>query len=151
MIAQRSDILLERFVVVESHLSMMISEGSTDLIPEEFLNSYPVDIDFSFEQDKNIDAYRIVTTIEINNCVNKNPGYSIAVTGMGFFKFSPDTKLTDEQKVQMLQTSGLSICITNIRSFIANQTSYMPWGVYSFYAVDIHTLLQEKQKRESEV
>lgn len=151
MIAQRSDILLERFVVVDSHLSMMISEGSTGLMPEDILNSYPVDIDFNLEKDKDIEIYRIVTTIEINNCGNKKPGYSIAVTGIGFFKFSPDTKLPDEQKVQMLQTSGLSICITNIRSFIANQTSYMPWGVFSFYAVDIHALLKEKQKKDSEV
>ena len=151
MIAQRSDILLDRFVVIESHLSMIISEVSTDLIPEDILNSYQVEIDFNLEQEKNIDVYRIVTTIEINNCANKKPGYSIAVTGIGFFKFSPETKLTDDQKVQMLQTSGLSICITNLRSYIANQTSYMPWGGYSFYAVDIHALLTEKQKRVSEV
>jgi preprotein translocase subunit SecB len=151
MIAQRSDLILERFVVVESHLSMIISEDITDLKPDNIQNSYPVDIDFSLEQDNYVDLYRIVTAIEINNCENKKPGYSIAVTGMGFFKFSPDTKLNEEQKVQMLQTSGLSICITNLRSYIANQTSYLPWGSYSFYAVDVQALLKEKQKRETDV
>ncbi len=149
MIAKRSDLILERFVVVESNLSLIISEETTDLKPDDVLNSYPVDIDFRLEQDNNIELYRIVTEIEINNCENKKPGYSIAVTGMGFFKFSPDTKLNEEQKVQMLQTSGLSICVTNLRSFIANQTSYLPWGSYSFYAVDIHALLEEKQKGET--
>jgi hypothetical protein len=151
MIAKKSDLILERFVVIESRFSMIITEDSTDLKPDDILNTYPVDIDFSLEQDNNVELYRIVTEIEINNCENKKSGYSIAVTGLGFFKFSPDTKLNEDQKIQMLQTSALSICITNLRSFIANQTSYLPWGSYTFHAVDIQALLEEKQKGETEI
>lgn len=145
MIAKRSDLVLERFVVVESHLSLLIPDDSTNLQPDEILNSYPVDINFSIEQDVNVEFFRIITEIQINNCEDKSPGYSILVIGIGFFKFSPDTKFNDEQKLQTLQISGLSICITNLRSYISNQTSIFPWGSYTFHAVDIHALLEDKQ------
>jgi len=146
MIAKRSDLILDNFVIFESNLSLIIPIEQTDIQPINLLNSYPVDVDFSLEQDNNVELYRIVVTIKINFCENKEPGYSILVTGMGFFKFSQDTKLNEDQKIQMLQTSGLSICITNLRSYIANQTSYFPWGSFSFHAVDIQHLLEEKQR-----
>jgi preprotein translocase subunit SecB len=146
MISKRSDLVLDNFIIVDSQLSFVILNEQTDIQPAERLNSYPVDIDFSLEQDNHEEFYRIVVAVKINFCDNKDPGYSIFVTGMGFFKFAQNTKLNEEQKIQMLQTSGLSICITNVRSYIANQTSYFPWGSYSFHAVDIQHLLEEKQK-----
>lgn len=146
MISKRSDLVLDNFIIVESQLSFIIQNEQSETSTIELLNSYPVDIDFSLEQDNNEEFYRIVVTVKINFCDNKEPGYSVFVTGMGFFRFSQVTKLNEEQKVQMLQTSGLSICITNLRSYIANQTSYFPWGGFSFHAVDIQHLLEEKQR-----
>jgi preprotein translocase subunit SecB len=146
MISKRSDLILDNFIIVESQLSFIIQNEQTEITTTEQLNSYPVDIDFSLEQDNNGELYRIVVTVKINFCDNKASGYSILATGMGFFKFSQTTQLNEEQKMQMLQTSGLSICITNLRSYIAHQTSYFPWGSFSFHAIDIQYLLEEKQK-----
>ena len=146
MISKRSDLILDNFIIVESQLSFIIQNEQSKTSTLELLNSYPVDLDFSLEQDNNEEFFRIVVTVKINFCENKESGYSIFVTGMGFFKFVQDTNLNDEQKIQMLQTSGLSICITNLRSYVANQTSYFPWGSFSFHAVDIQHLLEEKQK-----
>lgn len=146
MISKRSDLILDNFIIVESQLSFIIQNEQSEISTLELLNSYPVDIDFSLEQDNNEEFYRIVVTAKINFCDNKESGYSIFVTGMGFFSFLQETKLNEEQKIHMLQISGLSICITNLRSYIANQTSYFPWGSFSFHAVDIQYLLEEKQK-----
>lgn len=146
MITKRSDLILDNFIIVESQLLFIIQNEQSEISTLELLNSYPVDIDFSLEQDNNEEFYRIVVTAKINFCDSKEPGYSIFVTGMGFFKFLQETILNEKQKIHMLQTSGLSICITNLRSFIANQTSYFPWGSFSFHAVDIQHLLEEKQK-----
>lgn len=147
MIAKRSDLILENFVIVESQLSLIIPTEQLGVMPVEIFNLYPVDIDFNLERDNNVELYRLVTTVQINNCEEKKPGYSIMTTGMGFFKFSPECGLTLDQKMQLLQVSGLSICITNLRAYIANQTSYFPWGSYSFHAVDINALLEGKQNR----
>ena len=145
MIAKRSDLVLNNFVIVDSRLSFILSDEQTNTETIEMLNSYPVDIDFNIEQDNNAELFRIVATVQMNNYKEKKPGYSIAATGMAFFSFAPESSLTEDQKIQMLQTSGLSICITNLRAYVANQTSYFPWGSFSFHAVDIQALLKEKQ------
>jgi len=149
MIARKSALILENFVIVDSHISLIVANEKLNTGVVEILNSYPVEIDFSIEEDSNDELFRIVTTIEINNKEERNPGYSILVTGMSFFKFENHTPLPDNQRKQMLQVSGLSICIANIRSYIANQTSYYPWGSFSFHAIDIQHLLEEKQKTVS--
>jgi preprotein translocase subunit SecB len=150
MIAKRSDLILKKFVIVESRLSFILPEKDDKERPFDILNSYPVDIDFSVEQDMNKEIYRIVTSVNINaNNEEDKPGYSITVTGMSFFEFDKATELTEEQKVQMLRISGLSICIANLRSYIANQTSYYPWGSFSFYAVDIQELLKSEGNFEN--
>ncbi len=146
MISKRSDLVLDNFIIIESQLSFIIQNKQSEISTIELLDSYPVDIDFSLEQDNNEEFYRIVVTAKINFCDIKEPGYSVFVTGMGFFKFLQETKLNDEQKIHMLQTSGLSICITNLRSYIANQTSYFPWGSFSFHSIDIQHIIEEKQK-----
>jgi len=151
MIAKKSDLILKKFVIVESHLSFILSTEDEENNPLDILNSYPVDIDFSIEKDITEEIFRIVASVNINaNNEDNKPGYSIAATGICFFEFDKATELSEEQKIQMLQISGLSICITNLRSYIAIQTSYFPWGSYSFYAVDIQELLKSKENFSNE-
>ena len=151
MIAQKSDLILKKFVIVESHLSFILPTEDEENNPLDILNSYPVDIDFSIEKDITEEIFRIVASVNINaNNEDNKPGYSIAATGMSFFEFDKTTELSEDQKIQMLRISGLSICITNLRSYIANQTSYFPWGSYSFYAVDVQDLLKSKENSSNE-
>jgi preprotein translocase subunit SecB len=148
MIAKKSDLILENFVIVESHLSLVIPNEQGSFQPLIATEAFPVLIDFRLEQENDTGRFRIVISVELNNSQEKQPGYSFAITGMGFFKFGEDTNLTEEQKIQILQISGLSICITNIRSYITNQTSYFPWGSFTFHAVDINALLNDKKEAE---
>ncbi len=145
MIAKRSDLILKRFAIVDSHLSFNITTESETQNTLDILNSYPVDIDFSIEKDTSKVLYRIVVSVDINNEKEKQ-GYGIGVTGIGFFEFDESTNLQEDDKIQMLQISGLSICISNLRSYIANQTSYFPWGSFSFHAVDVQDLLISKNQ-----
>ena len=148
MIAQKSDLILINFAVVDSKVSFVDKglQGNEDINPLEILEKYPVDIDFELSKDESSNVYRVVTRIQVNNSEKSEAGYSINVTGLGFFSFDKNSELNEEQKSQLLQISGLSICITNLRLYIANQTSYFPWGPYSFHAVDIQKLLSEKNK-----
>jgi len=151
MIAKRSDLILKKFVIVESRLSFILPTEVEENNSVDILNSYPVDIDFRIEQDITEEIYRIVASVNINANNEENmPGYSITTTGMCFFEFDKTAVLSKDQKIQMLQISGLSICITNLRSYIANQTSYFPWGSYSFYAVDVQDLLKSKENSSNE-
>lgn len=152
MIAQRSELILKNYVIVESKVSIVFPEGDqVEFDPIVATDEYPININFELEKRNDEDVYRIITFVKINDCEDKKPGYSIAATGIGFFAFPVDSSLTDEEKHQMLHISGLSICITNTRLFIKNLTSYYPWGGFSFHAVDINSLLSEKQKEVAQV
>jgi hypothetical protein len=45
----------------------------------------------------------------------------------------------------MILFSGVSICITNLRAFIANLTSSYPLGRFNFPAIDVNDLIQKKK------
>lgn len=146
MIAKRSALILESFVILDSNCSIVVPEVPTEFLPITETEGFPIDIDFRIEKENDIERYRIFVSLEINNCAEKKNGYSLAVNGMGFFSFNENAKIEDNEKIQLLEYSGLSICITNLRSFITNQTSYFPFGSFTFHAVDVQALLKEKNE-----
>jgi len=93
MIAKKSDLILENFVIVESHLSLVIPNEQGNFQPLIATEAFPVLIDFRLEQENDTGRFRIVISVELNNSQEKQPGYSFAITGMGFFKFGEDTNL----------------------------------------------------------
>jgi len=148
MIAKRSALILESFVIVDNNCSIVVPEVPIEFLPIIETEGFPIGIDFRIEKENNVERYRIFVSVEINNSTDKKNGYSIAVNGMGFFSFDTNTKIDENEKNQLLEYSGLSICITNLRSFITNQTSYYPWGSFTFHAVDVRALLKEKKELE---
>ncbi|MGI6573156.1 MAG: hypothetical protein ACOX19_07035 [Fermentimonas sp.] len=151
MIAKKSELILESFVILESDIKFNVPQNNEKLDINETLNSYPVNIDFNIQHSLSIELYRVVVSIDINaDFETPKPGYSIKLMGIGFFKFDEASQLTEQNKAQMLQTSALSICITNLRFYIANQTSYFPWGSFSFHAIDVQDLLMKKTELTSE-
>ncbi|NLA15153.1 MAG: hypothetical protein GX877_01265 [Bacteroidales bacterium] len=151
MIAKKSDLILTKFSVINSHITFIPDlNDAEEIIPANYFDQYLVDLDFNVEYNDEHDMFRIVVSVRINDHNSKDeniPGYSIHVVGIAFFKFDEKTELNNEQKLQLLSTSGLSICITNLRAFIANHTTSFPWGPYSFYAIDVQDLLASKQNQ----
>ena len=148
MIAKRSELVLESFVIVDSHCSIVVPNEPIEFQPITETENFPIEIDFSLEKENDVDRYRIFVSLEINNCTDKKNGYSIAVNGIGFFSFDETAKIDDNEKAQFVEVSGLSICITNLRSYISNLTSYYPWGSFTFHAIDINALLKDKKEAE---
>ena len=147
MVAKQSAIVLESFVIMDSKCAIILSD-SADFQPIETTRNFPIEIDFHIEKENNTERYRIFTKVEINNGIEKESGYSISTKGLGFFSFDQSKPIDENEKLQLLEYSGLSICITNLRSYIANQTSYFPWGNFTFHSVDVSDLLSEKNKEE---
>lgn len=148
MIAKRSELILESFVVVDCNCSIVVPEEAIEFHPITDTENFPVDIDFRIEKEVDSERYRIIVSLEINNCTDKKNGYSITANGMGFFSFESNASLSESEKAQFLEMSGLSICVTNLRSFITNITAYYPWGSFTFHAVDIVALLKDKKEAE---
>lgn len=145
MRAKESLLVLNNFSILESECSIIPWAKDSNHVGS--LN-HPVDIDFKILTNKeNKNKHIIITTVELNS--DKEPGYYARVKGVGEFVIS-DSSTSEKVKNQLILFSGVSICITNIRSYIANITSYYPLGKYNFSTIDINDLVNQKMKQNAE-
>lgn len=117
-----------------------VKKVTPDTNCQSIMSKYSVDIDFDIKQNQENTLYIIYVKVKINT--NNDIGYSIVVEGAGVFE-RKDIEV--KEFTNILLNSGVSICITNIRSYIANMTSYYPLGKYNFPSVDMLDLFTAKQ------
>src|SRR5690606_33175232 len=111
---------------------------------ESILDAYKIDVDFSINTaDEQV--FQLYMEIAINNDKSL-PGYSIYSQGVGLFDFSRFPKLTQKEKRDFLQFSGISICINQLRGIINLLTTHGPFGKYLLPAIDVNDLLKQKVK-----
>ncbi|MTK52994.1 hypothetical protein [Paludibacter sp.] len=148
--ATKSPLILIDFAIVSSSgLFRGNIESRADL--EKKMALYPIEIDFGISQQDNTKTYQILSKIAINFPLNEKEepkeGYSLFAESVGFFGFDANAELSDKQKQEFLQFSALSICITNMRLYLSNLTSYFPFGKYNFPSIDINALLHDKAEQ----
>lgn len=140
MKAQKSPLEIIDFAIISSNISYINSSNQKKEIKTKDTNF--VDIDFDILRSSNKTDFKIILKIKINE--NGTEGYGINVTAIGIFSIKT---ITDEKEIaSLINYSALSICIGNVRSFIANTTSYYPNGKYLFHSIDMNELFKEKTK-----
>ena len=139
-----SSLRLLDFVIVESQCAYHASDENAELM--QIQNSYPVDIDFDISQSTDKNNYCIEIFVSINE--EQKEGYSIKVTGLGFFSIQ-DIEIEEEIE-KLINYSAINICIANLRSYIANMTSYYPMGKYVFHSIDMIKLIKAKIQESTE-
>jgi len=108
---------------------------------------YPVLIDYEIKKTKDKPDFIIGLKVVINP--DHLEGYIIEVKGVGVFTISK--KMDEKEIANLIFYSAMNICIANIRSYIANMTSYFPIGRFNFHAIDMPSLIKEKQEEKSPV
>jgi len=146
--AKPSPLILKEFAILKSECVFNADQSDASCNLLEKTAQYPLEVDFGISKDDEDDLYRVLAKVLINHYEDKEtePGYSIFVESAGFFTFNLDANLSDENKQGMLQYSAVSMCITNMRLYIANMTSFFPLGKYNFPAIDMNSLLSDKVK-----
>lgn len=141
MIAKRSALDLKDFALL--HQQYQFTPPVDDEIDvRNTFDEYVVEIDFSIAHSDG-DTFQLFVGIAINkDC--KLPGYTIYCKGAGVFDFSKFPNLTEREKGDFLQLSGISICINQLRGIIASLTAHGPFGRYLLPAIDVNDLLKQK-------
>ncbi len=142
MIATKSPLILKSFTILSSNCEFFPLEDINTTAFNEVQDSYPIDLDFEIQEEEASGQIGIFVKVIINS--EKKPGYSLYVEGVGFFTFDAEANLPDDEKRNLIQYSGVSISITNLRSYIANMTSYYPFGKYNFPSIDVNDLFRKK-------
>lgn len=143
MKAKKSELQLKDFAIIDSKCEFIPfeeEEFNFEIIQE----SHSIDIDFDISKNDSEEdtTYAIISRVTINE--EKKSGYYIHIESCCVFSL-PDSKLDSKSRVSLIN-SAIAISITNTRSYIANVTSYMPFGKFSFAAIDMTDLLNQKAK-----
>lgn len=140
MIVKRSPLDLAEFALIDQEFKFVQPEDQTEV--ETIFDQYAIDIDFSINTPDEV-HFQILVKIGVNPG-QQLPGYCIASTGVGFFDFSRSPSLSQQEKRDFLQLSGISICINQLRGIMATLTANAPFGKYLLPAIDVNDLLKQK-------
>jgi len=136
-----SPLILEDFSILDSSCETIFPvENETESSSKD--KDLSVYIDFDILKDKE-DQNKIVIFVEVELNKEKKTGYYAKAKGAAIF-YIDDKKISKKDKDNLVLRSGVSICITNIRAYIANITSSYPLGKYQFPAIDMNDLLKQK-------
>ena len=144
MIVDKSILILNDFIILNSKVKSIPFEKEQEFSFRECQSNYPIDIDYSIDELEDEDTFVIYCKVIINP--EEKSGYSIYAEGVGFFGFDKGNDLSDAQKVNFANLSALSICITNLRSYVATATSFYPYGKFNFASIDVNDLIKKKME-----
>ncbi len=144
MIAKESILKIKEFYILNSTcVSLPIKSDTQNTSCGDFMSKYPVEIDFDVRQNEDDSMYVVFVKVAINK--QKDEGYSIVAEGCGIFE---KIDVAEDEFINILLNSGVSICITNLRSYVANITSYYPLGRFNFHSIDMQALLKAKRDEQ---
>lgn len=142
----KSELVLEDFFIVNSSYNFIEPEKGISINLKDLVKDYDIDIDFVVRDIKDEDnKYLVFAKLDINNLEDKLPGYSIFVEGISIYSFDKETTLSEKQKSDFLWSSGVSISINSLRSYLSTMTTFFPLGKYSLPSVDLTKLLNQKR------
>lgn len=147
MQAHKSPLILEEAYIIASNI-LAIPE------PVDFngkLNDFAVEIDFDiFVNQEDIDARRVLVSIQGNDQENPVPGYYFSIVAQATFNYEQNSQITKDEKDVLLTRSAIPIVIGHIRSYLSSLTAHGPFGIYLLPAIDMNDLLKQKENKSKE-
>lgn len=144
MILENAPLQLHDFYVVKMQYQFFENEEE-DINIKALFHEYNLDFDFSIIEKEN-QTFLIFTHLKVNHISNPLPGYIVNLEAVSIFSFNPESELSDKEKADYLNLSGLSISINHLRNHIANTSSSYPFGKYLLPAIDLNALHKAKKK-----
>lgn len=146
MIALKSEIQLDNFVVLQSHYGFSPPQKIPKDINKLF-RSYQIDIDF-VHQEKDERKIQVFTKISVNQSGNPIPGYQLFVEGTAQFSFNETNELAGVEKINLKFFSTVSILIGNLRNTLTAMTASAPLGPYQLPLINITDLFNKKAENK---
>ena len=108
---------------------------------------YAVTVDFAIQRQDD-STFTIFTKAGINQD-SAQPGYVLFAEGVSTFLFTDPSALADDKFQNLLVYSGVGIAMQQLRSRVADLTSFAPLGKYMLPTLDINDLLAQKQAQKN--
>lgn len=144
MLIKSSPLTLVEFYIMQSRLLFNPSADNGDTT--DFAHQYAIDLDFRLKQPQD-GVYLIFTKATINEGEHKSAGHSIYAEGVSVFSIDVNRVTKKEEIKALINFSAVPMAFNNLRSYIADMTSYTPAGRYLLPVFDLNVLLKEKYEK----
>lgn len=139
--------ILDFYVINSRYKFVDPSENDNDLDLKKVFSQYEIDIDFIPREFNN--QYVVLVKIHINDVKEPLPGYSMFFEAVGIFNILDKENISEIQFADYLWNSAVRMCISQLRGFVANITSFFPMGKFVFPSLDLNSHIREKQQQLS--
>jgi preprotein translocase subunit SecB len=146
ILAETSPFQMVRFASTYLQLELIHFPEEEDGEELVYLPDYPIEIDFDVHFDsEDASEFLMVMTILVNGGKQKLPGYSLQVTGNGYFRIQDYGQLEKSAQANFKTFSPVTMLIGTLRSLLSDMTSYSLYGRYNLPSIDVLKLVLAKQ------
>lgn len=148
MTAKLSPLQLTDFQLLDLQYQF-VNPVETDTVDiNDLFSSYEIDVDFAIQPQDDAN-FTIFTKAGINQTGSK-PGYKLFAEGVSTFRITDSAALPETTLQNLLVFSGVGIAMQQLRSRIADLTSFAPFGKYMLPTLDVDDLLTRKREQAKE-
>lgn len=140
--------LLDYQVLKSSYNFISPDKESINLNPQDLFDEYDIDIDYAIEErDDKVLLFFMKCGINFKQEESKI-GYELFAEIVNVFDSTKIfEELDEDQARQTIVFSGISISVNNLRNYFSDITKRAPFKDYLLPALDIQTLIKEKNKK----
>lgn len=146
MIAKPSPLQLTDFQLLNLQYRFVNPTDTDEINTDDLFGQYGIEVDFAIKRQDDTD-FTIFTKADINS-EGIQPGYVLFVEGVSSFHIAEPSMLPEAKLQNLLVFSGVGIAMQQLRSRIADLTSFAPFGKYMIPTLDMDDLLQQKQEKK---
>lgn len=144
MKAKLSSLQLTDFQLLNLQYRFVNPTDIQEIDADELFSKYSLDVDFAIKRQDDTN-FTIFTKADINSD-GAQPGYVLFAEGVSSFHIAEPSTLPEVKLQNLLVFSGVGIAVQQLRSRVADLTSFAPFGKYMVPTLDIDDLLKQKQE-----
>lgn len=148
MTAKLSPLQLTDFQLLDLQYQFINPVETDEVDTGELFSRYDIDVDFAIQPQDDAN-FTIFTKAGINQS-GSEPGYKLFAEGVSTFRITDPAALPETTLQNLLVFSGVGIAMQQLRSRIADLTSFAPFGKYMLPTLDVDDLLKRKREQREQ-
>ncbi len=145
MKATPSPLQLTDFQLLNLQYRFVNPTDTNEIDTDELFGRYGIDVDFAIRRQDDTNV-TIFTKAAVNHDAAQ-PGYVLFAEGISSFQLTDPSALPEAKRQNLVVFSGVGIAMQQLRSRIADLTSFAPFGKYMLPTLDMDDLLKQKQEK----
>lgn len=147
MIAKTSPLQLTDFQLLNLQYRFVNPTDTDGINTDALFDRYGIEVDFAIKRQDDTN-FTIFTKAAVNQA-ELQPGYVLFAEGVSTFRITEPSALPPDKLQNLVVFSGVGIAMQQLRSRVADLTSFAPFGKYMLPTLDMDDLLEQKKDEQA--